>query len=173
MALFSWTLSSPPSLYQSSLPNKISLLPQKLPSVSFRSLPLRKNNLFIRSVSTQAPSTSGGIAPAISITDDALKHLNKMKAERKEDLCLRIGVKQGGCSGMSYTMEFENKENARSDDSVMEYNGFNIVCDPKSLLFIYGMQLDFSDALIGGGFSFKNPNATQTCGCGKSFAAEM
>lgn len=73
-----------------------------------------------------APSTSGGIAPAISITNDALKHLNKMKAERKEDLCLRIGVKQGGCSGMSYTMEFENKENARPDDSVMEYNGFNI-----------------------------------------------
>lgn len=47
------------------------------------------------------------------------------------------------------------------------------VCDPKSLLFLYGMQLDYSDALIGGGFSFKNPNATQTCGCGKSFAAEM
>lgn len=47
------------------------------------------------------------------------------------------------------------------------------VCDPKSLLFLFGMQLDYSDALIGGGFSFKNPNATQTCGCGKSFAAEM
>jgi len=47
------------------------------------------------------------------------------------------------------------------------------VCDPKSLLFIFGMQLDYSDALIGGGFSFKNPNATQTCGCGKSFAAEI
>lgn len=47
------------------------------------------------------------------------------------------------------------------------------VCDPKSLLFLYGMQLDYSDALIGGGFSFKNPNATQTCGCGKSFTAEM
>lgn len=46
------------------------------------------------------------------------------------------------------------------------------VCDPKSLLFLYGMLLDYSDALIGGGFSFKNPNATQTCGCGKSFAAE-
>ena len=47
------------------------------------------------------------------------------------------------------------------------------VCDPKSLLFIFGMQLDYSDALIGGGFAFKNPNATQTCGCGKSFTAEM
>lgn len=50
---------------------------------------------------------------------------------------------------------------------------FMAVCDPKSLLFIFGMQLDYSDALIGGGFAFKNPNATQTCGCGKSFAAEM
>lgn len=74
---------------------------------------------------------------------------------------------------MSYTMDFENRENARPDDSIIEYNGFVIVCDPKSLLFLYGMQLDYSHALIGGGFSFTNPNATQTCGCGKSFAAEM
>ncbi|KAF6146345.1 hypothetical protein GIB67_020439 [Kingdonia uniflora] len=117
--------------------------------------------------------TSGGVAPAISLTDSALNHLNKMRSERNEDLCLRIGVKQGGCSGMSYTMEFESAANARPDDSFIEYNGFVIVSDPKSLLFLFGMQLDFSDALIGGGFSFKNPNATQTCGCGKSFAAEM
>ena len=96
-----------------------------------------------------------------------------MRSERNEDLCLRIGVRQGGCSGMSYTMEFESRANARPDDSIIEYNGFVIVCDPKSLLFLFGMQLDYSDALIGGGFSFKNPNATQTCGCGKSFNAEM
>ncbi|CAN6542312.1 unnamed protein product [Malus baccata var. baccata] len=108
-----------------------------------------------------------------SISDSALKHFNKMRSERGEDLCLRIGVKQGGCSGMSYTMDFESKANARPDDSIIEYNGLIMVCDPKSLLFLYGMQLDYSDALIGGGFSFKNPNATQTCGCGKSFAAEM
>ncbi|KAI8540713.1 hypothetical protein RHMOL_Rhmol08G0007100 [Rhododendron molle] len=120
-----------------------------------------------------APPASGGLAPAVGLTDNALKHLSKMRSERNDDLCLRIGVKQGGCSGMSYTMEFESRENARPDDSIIEYNGFVIVCDPKSLLFIYGMQLDYSDALIGGGFSFKNPNATQTCGCGKSFAAEM
>ncbi|CAM8899822.1 unnamed protein product [Rhodiola kirilowii] len=74
---------------------------------------------------------------------------------------------------MSYMMDFESTENTRPDDSIIEYNGFTIVCDPKSLLFIFGMQLDYSDALIGGGFSFKNPNATQTCGCGKSFNAEM
>ncbi|XP_012075255.1 iron-sulfur assembly protein IscA, chloroplastic isoform X2 [Jatropha curcas] len=132
-------------------------------SVSFR---------FSRSNLSLAPATEG-IAPAISLTENALKHLNKMRNDRNEDLCLRIGVKQGGCSGMSYTMEFENRANARPDDSIIEYNGFVIVCDPKSLLFLFGMQLDYSDALIGGGFSFKNPNATQTCGCGKSFAAEM
>nr|GEU97453.1 iron-sulfur assembly protein IscA, chloroplastic [Tanacetum cinerariifolium]GEV06578.1 iron-sulfur assembly protein IscA, chloroplastic [Tanacetum cinerariifolium] len=124
-------------------------------------------------LSGNGSAVSGGVAPAITLTEDALKHLNKMRSEKSEDLCLRIGVKQGGCSGMSYTMEFESKENTRPDDTVMEYNGFVIVCDPKSLLFIFGMQLDFSDALIGGGFSFKNPNATQTCGCGKSFASEV
>ncbi|XP_074571770.1 iron-sulfur assembly protein IscA, chloroplastic-like [Curcuma longa] len=133
----------------------------------------RRRSLVCRSSLTSAVPETGSIAPAISLTDNALNHLNKMRSERKEDLCLRIGVRQGGCSGMSYTMEFENRANARPDDSIIEYNGFVIVCDPKSLLFVYGMQLDFSDALIGGGFSFKNPNATQTCGCGKSFAAEM
>lgn len=73
-----------------------------------------------------APSPAGGLAPAIALTDNALRHLNKMRTEKNEDLCLRIGVKQGGCSGMSYTMEFEGKENTRPDDSVMEYNGFVI-----------------------------------------------
>ncbi|KAF8404479.1 hypothetical protein HHK36_009364 [Tetracentron sinense] len=148
-------------------------LPKISATISFRSSPayLRKP-ISIRSSSVTAP-TSGGLTPAISLTDNALKHLNKMRSDRNEDLCLRIGIKQGGCSGMSYTMEFESRANARPDDSIIEYNGFVIVCDPKSLLFLFGMQLDFSNALIGGGFSFKNPNATQTCGCGKSFAAEM
>ncbi|KAK2438709.1 hypothetical protein P8452_34332 [Trifolium repens] len=130
--------------------------------------------LSIRSVSVPAAApASEAVAPAISLTDNALNHLNKMRSERSQDLCLRIGVKQGGCSGMSYTMDFEDRANARPDDSIIEYKGFVIVCDPKSLLFVFGMQLDYSDALIGGGFNFKNPNATQTCGCGKSFNAEM
>lgn len=61
----------------------------------------------------------------------------------------------------------------KPSDGHLQFTVASAVCDPKSLLFLYGMQLDYSDALIGGGFSFKNPNATQTCGCGKSFAAEM
>ncbi|XP_021895498.1 iron-sulfur assembly protein IscA, chloroplastic [Carica papaya] len=145
-------------------------------SVSFRfqrKIHSRRKPLSIRSTSLPAMPTSEGLTPAISLTENAMKHLKKMRADRNEDLCLRIGVKQGGCSGMSYTMEFESRANTRPDDSIIEYNGFVIVCDPKSLLFLFGMQLDYSDALIGGGFSFKNPNATQTCGCGKSFAAEM
>lgn len=72
-----------------------------------------------------APATEE-LKPAILLTENALKHLNKMRSEHSEDLCLRIGVKQGGCSGMSYTMEFENRANARSDDSVIEYDGFVI-----------------------------------------------
>ncbi|KAJ4715532.1 Iron-sulfur assembly protein IscA [Melia azedarach] len=145
-------------------------------SISFRfskSNLSRRKSISVRASSVPAAPATEGLKPAILVTDNALKHLNKMRSERNEDLCLRIGVKQGGCSGMSYTMEFENRANARPDDSVMEYDGFVIVCDPKSLLFLFGMQLDYSDSLIGGGFSFQNPNATQTCGCGKSFAAEM
>ncbi|CAK9320299.1 unnamed protein product [Citrullus colocynthis] len=172
MAFSSITMKCPPVLHLRALPK--SSVPQR--SVFFRYSPTkfsRRKSLSIRSVSVPAAPASEGIAPAISLTDNALKHLNKMRSERNEDLCLRIGVRQGGCSGMSYAMEFENRANARPDDSIIEYDGFVIVCDPKSLLFLFGMQLDYSDALIGGGFSFKNPNATQTCGCGKSFAAEM
>ncbi|KAL2498703.1 Iron-sulfur assembly protein IscA [Abeliophyllum distichum] len=171
---FSGTLRCPPSISRLSNP---SIPAVSSSSVSFRFSPSIFNSkrplLSIRSASVEAPPTAGGLAPAISLTNNALKHFNKLKSERNEDLRLRIGVKQGGCSGMSYTMDFENEENAKPDDSIIEYDGFVIVCDPKSLLFLYGMQLDYSDALIGGGFNFKNPNATQTCGCGKSFAAEM
>ncbi|GAB2282949.1 hypothetical protein Dimus_017483 [Dionaea muscipula] len=174
---FSSSLRCSSTIFRS--PIEFRSFPAKIPSsssVSFRSFVInsdrRRRVVPIRSSSATA-APSGGLAPAIALTDKAFNHLSKMRSERNEDLCLRIGVKQGGCSGMSYVMVFENKANTRPDDSVIEYNGFVIVCDPKSLLFLYGMQLDYSDALIGGGFSFQNPNATQTCGCGKSFAAEM
>lgn len=107
----------------------------------------------------------------IQMTDAALRHLTLLREKQGKDLCLRVGVRGGGCSGMSYTMDFEDPGNVRSDDEVYDYNGFKVVCDPKSLLYLYGMVLDYSDALIGGGFQFTNPNASQTCGCGKSFSA--
>ena len=71
---------------------------------------------------------------------------------------------------MSYTMDFEEPGNIQPKDEVFDYEGFQVVCDPKSMLYLYGLMLDYSDAMIGGGFQFTNPNANQTCGCGKSFS---
>ncbi|KAH0452800.1 hypothetical protein IEQ34_017124 [Dendrobium chrysotoxum] len=86
----------------------------------------RKKFLYVRFSASSATPTSGSIAPAISLSDKAFNHLNKMRVEKNDDLCLRIGVKQGGCSGMSYTMEFENRANTRFEDSLIEYKGFTI-----------------------------------------------
>lgn len=110
-------------------------------------------------------------AKGIMMTEAALKHVLELRDKHGKDLCLRVGVKGGGCSGMSYTMDFEDPANIRPDDEVFDYDGFKVVSDPKSMLYIYGLVLDYSNALIGGGFKFINPNATQTCGCGASFSA--
>ncbi|WP_288262160.1 iron-sulfur cluster assembly accessory protein [uncultured Prochlorococcus sp.] len=119
--------------------------------------------------------TNSDDGKGILITDDAIEQISHLLKGQNDKKALRVGVRSGGCSGMSYTMDFiENKE-INSDDKVYDYSlnsdqSFQVVCDPKSLLYIYGMQLDFSKELIGGGFNFVNPNASQTCGCGSSFA---
>ncbi len=105
----------------------------------------------------------------INMTQAALEHVLKLREKQNKDLCLRVGVRQGGCSGMSYMMEFENPESIEEQDKIFDYDGFQLICDPKSFLYLYGLVLDYSDAMIGGGFEFTNPNANQTCGCGKSF----
>nr|WDA99094.1 Iron-sulfur cluster assembly accessory protein [Gronococcus sybilensis] len=107
--------------------------------------------------------------PIIEITEYALKHLQSLQSQQDDELCLRLGVAQGGCSGMSYTMHFEKPENIYTKDTVLKYEDFTLVCDPKSLLYLHGLSLDYDTQLIGGGFKFSNPNATNTCGCGKSF----
>ena len=107
----------------------------------------------------------------ILMTEAALKHVLALKEKQGDDLCLRVGVRQGGCSGMSYLMDFETLDNINEHDEVFDYEGFKVICDKKSMLYLYGLMLDYSDALIGGGFQFTNPNADQTCGCGKSFSA--
>lgn len=107
----------------------------------------------------------------ILMSEAALKHLLALRNSQGSDLCLRVGVKGGGCSGMSYSMDFEDPNNIQKADEVFDYDGFQVVSDPKSMLYLYGLMLDYSNALIGGGFQFTNPNATQTCGCGKSFSA--
>jgi len=111
----------------------------------------------------------------IQITEPAMKQLASLMVQQGSGKVLRVGVRSGGCSGMSYTMYFIDASGIRNDDERYTYEpaeapSFEVVCDPKSLLYIYGMQLDFSTALIGGGFNFTNPNASQTCGCGSSFA---
>ena len=111
----------------------------------------------------------------ILITNDAIQQIALLLKNQIDKKALRVGVRSGGCSGMSYTMDFISSEDISSDDKIYDYSlgeteFFQVVCDPKSLLYIYGMQLDFSKDLIGGGFNFTNPNASQTCGCGSSFA---
>ena len=116
---------------------------------------------------TQATQTP---TKGIQLTPTAYKHIKMLREQQgNKDLCLRVGVRQGGCSGMSYMMDFEDISNVREDDEIFDYDGFQIICDPKSLLYLYGLVLDYSNAMIGGGFDFTNPNAAQTCGCGKSF----
>jgi iron-sulfur cluster assembly accessory protein len=126
---------------------------------------------------TGAPEVTftGRDGKGILITESAMKQLAVLMAQQGSDKVLRVGVRSGGCSGMSYTMDFIDAAAIASDDEAYVYEPagapcFRVVSDPKSLLYIYGMQLDFSSALIGGGFNFTNPNATQTCGCGSSFA---
>ena len=111
----------------------------------------------------------------ILITNDAIEQIANLLKGQSDKKALRVGVRSGGCSGMSYTMDFIGDNEIKPDDKVYDYSlktdqSFQVVCDPKSLLYIYGMQLDFSKELIGGGFNFVNPNASQTCGCGSSFA---
>jgi len=118
---------------------------------------------------------TGRDGKGILITESAMKQLATLIPAQGEGKVLRVGVRSGGCSGMSYTMDFIDASEIQGDDERYFYEpagapSFTVVSDPKSLLYIYGMQLDFSSALIGGGFNFTNPNATQTCGCGSSFA---
>ncbi len=111
----------------------------------------------------------------ILITNSAIQQISNLINNQTDKKALRVGVRSGGCSGMSYTMDFINENQINAEDKIYDYSlsedrFFQVVCDPKSLLYIYGMQLDFSNELIGGGFNFTNPNASQTCGCGSSFS---
>ncbi|BAC92323.1 HesB/IscA family protein [Gloeobacter violaceus] len=123
-------------------------------------------------------TTSIDTAPArrlprrgIQMTESALAEVMRLRERRGGDLMLRVGVKGGGCSGLSYTMDFEEESNVTAHDEVFDHSGFKVVSDKKSLLFLYGLVLDYSDELLGGGFKFNNPNAERSCSCGSSFSA--
>jgi iron-sulfur cluster assembly protein len=105
----------------------------------------------------------------ITLTDKAATQVRKIKAENSipEDHGLRLGVKGGGCSGLSYVLAFDEKP--REKDRILQLNGITVYIDEKSLFYLSGTVLDFSDGLNGKGFVFNNPQATRTCGCGNSF----
>lgn len=106
-----------------------------------------------------------------TITEAAEKQLKKLMSEDEkvtQEHFLRVGVKGGGCSGLSYELAFDNLE--QDGDNVFETNGIKVRIDKKSFLYLFGTELDFTDGLNGKGFQFINPNATRTCSCGDSFA---
>jgi iron-sulfur cluster assembly protein len=105
----------------------------------------------------------------IALTQKAADQVRKLKAENSipESHGLRLGVKGGGCSGLSYVLAFDEK--ARENDKIMELHGITVFIDPKSLFYLSGTMLDYSDGLNGKGFVFNNPQAAKTCGCGSSF----
>lgn len=106
----------------------------------------------------------------ITMTPKAIAEVKKLLAEQnsEDDLALRVGVKGGGCSGLSYVLDFEKEP--RPDDNILEFDDIKVYMDPKSAIYLKGTQLDFSDGLMGTGFNFVNPNAQRTCGCGSSFS---
>ncbi len=107
----------------------------------------------------------------IKISEKAAKEIRRIMTENKvpETFGLRVGVKGGGCSGLTYTLGFDAEAN--EGDSVIDQESVKLFVDGKSLFYLSGTILDFSDGLNGKGFIFNNPNATKTCGCGESFSA--
>ena len=106
----------------------------------------------------------------IKVTDKAAKKLKELRESENysSDHNIRVKVKSGGCSGLQYDLNFDNIISDKDD--YFEDNGLKIIVDKKSLFYLLGTELDFSDGLNGKGFQFNNPNANRTCGCGESFS---
>jgi iron-sulfur cluster assembly protein len=115
-------------------------------------------------------TSEGTSAPAVTLSETALKEVKRlMNVQGLTEGGLRLGVKGGGCSGLSYTINFDDK--IGQYDSVYDFDGVKIIVDAKSAIYLQGTQLDFQKDLMGGQFKFVNPNASKTCGCGESFSA--
>ena len=104
------------------------------------------------------------------VADNAKNRIEEIikSKDLSDEYFIRVSVVSGGCSGLSYKMDFDNE--SKPNDQVFEDKGIKIVTDLKSFLYLYNTTLEFSGGLDGKGFSFNNPNATRTCGCGESFA---
>ena len=107
----------------------------------------------------------------MTLTDAAAERVREIMAQSEAPVAgLRVGVKNGGCAGMSYTMEWAQK--AEPFDEVVEDKGVTVLIDAKAVLFLLGTQMDFETSKLSSGFVFKNPNETSACGCGESVAIE-
>jgi iron-sulfur cluster assembly protein len=114
----------------------------------------------------EAPAVLEGI----TVTDQAAEQVRQVREQSNlpETAGLRVGVKGGGCSGLTYVLDFDSEP--RQGEKVYEHNGIRLFIDLKSYLYLRGTELDFSGGLNGKGFTFSNPNASRTCGCGTSFS---
>lgn len=107
----------------------------------------------------------------VNLTPTAAREIKTIIEQQELDadkVCLRVGVKGGGCSGFSYILDLT--ESRKDTDEEFEMHGVRVICDPKSLLYLNGTTIDFKDEIMERGFVFNNPNANTTCGCGSSFA---
>lgn len=108
---------------------------------------------------------------SIQLTQKAVVNVNRIKKEQKipDDKALRVAVVGGGCSGLSYRLAFDTPD--PSNDRLFTFGDVKVAVDQRSYLVLNGLTIDFSDGLDGSGFTFSNPNASKTCGCGTSFKA--
>lgn len=109
---------------------------------------------------------------SLHISDKAAKRIAKIRSEQSipSDTPLRISVVSGGCSGLTYNLEFDSEKEPEDSDKQFEDHGIKIVVDMRSFLYLAGTELEYTDGLTGQGFHFKNPNATRSCSCGESFS---
>jgi iron-sulfur cluster assembly protein len=107
---------------------------------------------------------------ALTLSEAAVKHVKELKTAQNlgDDVFLRMGVRGGGCSGMSYALEFDSEKTAH--DKEFDIDGIKVVCDKKSYLYLNGTTLDYVQRGLTGGFTFVNPQAKSACGCGESFS---
>ena len=122
-------------------------------------------------VNIGSPAESAPVTKGIQVTDKAVAHIRSAMTKENMSLAsggLRLGVQGGGCSGMSYVIRFETQSHER--DHIFEFEDVRVFIDPKSLIYLNGMTLDYEETLMRQGFVFNNPNATKSCGCGTSFS---
>jgi len=110
---------------------------------------------------------------SITVSERAAKRINEIREQNDipDDAVLRIGVVSGGCSGLTYELDFDQRPlDEDKDEQMFEDNGVRMIVDMRSFLYLSGTELDFTEGLNGQGFHFHNPNATRTCSCGESFS---